>query len=130
MLIMAGVVVCLLSLPCQAEVKGAFVGPGTYATKEGCEKLAKIAAGGEKNVGTVPETLTMDGFASWEGACTFSSITENKKGKVWQVKMQCAEEATEGPESDVFERLADGTIKVTVMDTSTVLQRCDTEKGK
>ena len=128
----APVIVCLAAAPlsAHAEVKGTFVGPGTYATAEGCKKLAAIEAGGDKNVGTTPETLTVDGFSSWEGACTFESFTETEQGKVWKAKMQCAEEATEGPESDIFERLADGKLRVTVMDAATLLQRCDTDKGK
>jgi hypothetical protein len=123
---------CLTVVPfaAHAEVKGSFIGPGTYATEEGCKKLAAIEAGGDKNVGTTPETLTEDGFSSWEGSCTFESITETDKGKRWKAKMQCAEEATEGPESDIFERLPDGKLKVTVMDNATLLQRCDTDKGK
>jgi hypothetical protein len=108
-----------------AAVKGTFVGPGTYATEEGCKKLAALAAGGDKNVGTVPETLTEDGFETWEGACTFTSFTEKDKGRSWTARMACAEEALEGSEQDLFERMDDGKIKVTVMETATLLQRCD-----
>jgi hypothetical protein len=113
-----------------AAVKGTFVGPGTYATEEGCKKLAAIQAGGDKNVGTVPETLTEDGFETWEGACTFTSFTEKDKGRSWTARMACAEEALEGSEQDLFERMDDGKIKVTVMEKATILQRCDAEKGK
>ena len=118
------------SAPAQAAVKGTFVGPGTYATEDGCKKLAAIAAGGDRNVSTVPETLTEDGFNTWEGACTFTSFTEKDKGHSWMARMACAEEALEGTETDIFERLDDGKIKVTVMESATVLQRCDAEKGK
>ncbi len=113
-----------------AAVKGSFIGPGTYATADGCKKLAAIEAGGDKNVETTPETLTEDGFASWEGACTFASFTEKDKGRSWTAHMACAEESDEGTESDLFEKLDDGKIKVTVMESATVLQRCDAEKGK
>ncbi len=129
-LLVSTLAVLAISASVHAEVKGTFIGPGTYATKDGCEKLAKIAAGGNKNVGTVPETLTVDGFIGWEGACTFRSITEKQPGKVWTAKMDCFEGATEGPESDIFERMADGTLKVTIMDSSTMMQRCDTDRGK
>ena len=114
----------------QAEVKGTFIGPGTYATKEGCAKLEKIAAGGNKNVGTVPEVLTVDGFLTWEGICTFRSFTEKEKGRVWSANMDCAEGITEEAESDTFEKLADGSFKVTIMDNATIFQRCDSDKGK
>jgi hypothetical protein len=40
------------------------------------------------------------------------------------------EGADEGREVDVFERLDDGKIKMTVMGNAIVLQHCDTDKGK
>jgi hypothetical protein len=120
----------IASVPALAAVKGTFIGPGIYATTEGCQKLAELEAGGEKNVGTTPETLTEDGFSTWEGACTFVSFTEKDKGRSWTARMACAEESLEGTESDLFEKMDDGKIKVTVMESSTVLQRCDAEKGK
>ena len=112
------------------DIKGTFIGPGTYATAEGCHKWKAIEAGGDRNAGTVPEVLTQDGFQGWEGACTFSSITEKEPGKMWSAAMDCHEGATGGPESDIFERLADGAIKMTVMGNATTLVRCDAEKGK
>lgn len=111
-------------------VKADFIGPGTYATAEGCNKLAALAAGAERNVGTVPETLTVDGFEGWEGSCTFRSVTEVTKGTKWTASMDCNEGAEEGPESDTFERLGDGSIKVTVMGNATVFERCATATGK
>lgn len=119
-----------LTLPAAADVVGTFVGPGTYATAEGCKKLEAIAAGGFKNVETVPATLTMQGFLGWEGSCSFRSITEVEQGKKWKAAMDCHEGASEGPESDVFERLADGKLKVTIMDNATIFERCDADKGK
>jgi hypothetical protein len=113
-----------------AVVKGTFVGPGTYATAEGCEKLAAIAAGGDRNVGSVPETLTEDGFLGWEGSCTFTSFTEIEKNKKWKALMHCSDGPEEGPESDIFERLPDETLKVSIMDSPTIFQRCDADKGK
>ena len=43
--------------------------------------------------------------------------------------MHCTDGPDEGPESDIFERLPDGKLKVTVMDNATIFQRCDTDKG-
>ncbi len=120
----------LAAVPARAAVKGTFIGPGTYATADGCEKLKALAAGADKNVGTVPETLTEDGFSSWEGTCTFTSFTEKDQGRMWSAAMNCAEGANEGPESDIFERMLDGSIKVTVMNSATTLVRCDADKGK
>lgn len=123
---------CMTSTDVRADdaaVKGTFIGQGTYATAEGCKKLAAIAAGGDENVGTVPETLTEDGFDSWEGSCAFVSVSEVAAGKKWKAQMQCVEGAEEVEETDLFERLSDGTLKVTQDDHVTVLQRCDTAKG-
>ena len=120
----------LFPLPAIAAVKATFIGPGTYATAEGCAKLKALEAGGDKNVEMTPELLTEDGFTSWEGACTFVSITEKEKDRMWSASMDCAEGATEGPESDIFEKMPDGTIKVTVMGSATTLLRCDADKGK
>jgi hypothetical protein len=117
--------ICVGTEHAHAAVKGTFVGPGIYATEEGCKKLADIEAGGDKNAGTVPETLTEDGFETWEGGCTFTSFTEKEKGRVWTANLKCFESADESQESDVFERLEDGKIKMTVMGNATLLQRCD-----
>lgn len=125
----AVIAVCVAS-PAGAEVSATFIGPGTYATEGGCTKLAAIAAGGDRNAGTVPETLTQDGFMGWEGSCTFTSFTEIEKDKKWKALMHCTEGPEEGPESDIFERLPDGKLKVTVMDNATIFERCDAEKGK
>ncbi len=111
------------------EVKGDFIGPGVYAMQGRCEKLEALAKGGPKNVETVPETLSVNGFEGWEGACTFRSITEIEKGKKWQASMDCHEGGEEGPESDIFERLQDGSLKVTVMGKSSIFVRCDKDKG-
>ncbi|MGE0052912.1 MAG: hypothetical protein AB7S74_01770 [Hyphomicrobium sp.] len=121
---------CALTWVALAEVKGNFIGPGTYATADGCKKVAALAQGKERNVETVPETLTKDGFQGWEGSCTFRSITEVEKGAKWKAAMDCQEGAEEGPESDLFERLDDGSLKVTVMGNHTIFVRCDAEKGK
>lgn len=128
--LMSGTFALALATAVRAGDKGSFIGPGTYATEEGCAKLAKIAAGTERNVATVPEALTVDGFLGWEGACSFRSVTEKVKGRIWSVNMDCAEGITDETESDTFEKLPDGSFKVTVMDNSTIYQRCDTAKGK
>ena len=72
---MRRLVVAALSVgACASAEAGAsayFLGTSVYATEEGCVKLKALAAGGPKNVGTVPETLTSQGFKSWEGGCAF-----------------------------------------------------------
>lgn len=126
----AALSVCLLAAPARAEVKATFVGPGTYATAGGCAKLEAIAKGGEKNAGTVPETLDQDGFHGWEGACTFHSITETVQGKAWKANLKCFEGADESQESDMFERLDANRINVTIMGEATIFERCKTEEAK
>jgi hypothetical protein len=111
-------------------VQATFMGKGTYSTAEGCKKLAALLAGGDRNISTVPETLTANGFEGWEGSCTFTSFTEIQKGKRWKALMHCVDGPEEGPESDIFERLPDGKMKVTIMGGATVFERCDGEKGK
>ena len=72
---MRRLVVAALSVgACASAEAGAsayFLGTSVYATDEGCVKLKALAAGEPKNVGTVPETLTSQGFKSWEGGCAF-----------------------------------------------------------
>ena len=84
-----------------AKEKAAFL-TGQYATKEQCEKLRKVEAGGPKNVGTAPELLTADGFKSWEGACEFTKIFEHDPGQSWVAIMVCSEGMTTTPEMYVF----------------------------
>lgn len=131
-MILAGAVMALMSLPAAAEpktVKAGFIS-GTYATAEGCKKLDAIAKGGPKNVGTVPETLTAEGFDGWEGGCSFTSIKETEKGKAWVAQMACAEGAEENTETDTFELRPDGTIKVTNEGKATIFERCKTKEAK
>ena len=109
--------------PASAETKATFI-TGTWATKDGCQKLVDIAAGGNRNVETVPEVLTADGFDGWEGSCTFKEIKEMSPGKVYDATLACGEGPEEWEENDTFV-LTGGTITVTVDDEATVFVRCD-----
>ena len=103
---------------------------GTYVMEGRCEKLAALAAGGPRNVETVPETLTAKGFDNWEGGCAFTSIQEKEKGRVWTAKLSCGQSADEWEETDTFELdPKDGSLKVTVDDATTRFVRCDEKKG-
>lgn len=119
-----------LATGAQADVRGTFIGPGTYATAEGCRKLAEMAAGTFKGQGALPPTLTSEGFIGLEGTCSFRSFTEVEPGRKWKAALDCHEGAPEGPESDIFERLADGSIKVTIMGNDQIFVRCDVMEGK
>ena len=125
------VMALLTVLPAAAdELKADFI-TGTYVMEGRCGMLAKIEAGGDKNVETVPETLTSDGFNTWEGGCSFTSIKEQTKGRVWVAKMACAEEAEENEETDTFElNPADNSINVTVDGKVSRFVRCDADKRK
>jgi hypothetical protein len=104
---------------------------GTYVMAGKCEKLAKLAAGTSRSVMTVPETLTADGFEGWEGGCSFISIKEKSKGRVWVATMACHEAADEWQETDTFELdPKDQSLTVTVDKKTSRFVRCDAEKGK
>ena len=114
-----------------AEVTASFI-DGTYVIdgENRCDKLAKLDAGTKANVETVPETLTKDGFQSWEGECSFVSITEKQPGKVYAAKMACVEDDAETEETDTFTLdPKDHSIAVTVEDKTTKFVRCDGAKG-
>jgi len=111
------------------ELKASFI-IGTWATEEGCQKLAKIAAGSVRSVTTVPETLTADGYDTWEGGCTFSEIKETAAGRKWSVKTACVESAEEWSDSETMELDETGKrLTVTVEDKVTVFVPCAAEKG-
>ncbi len=105
-------------------VKATFI-TGTWALKDGCEKQKLIDAGGNKNVGTVPELLSDQGFDSWEGGCAFVSIAEKMPGKLYVAKMACSDSAEEWDELDTFE-IDGATIKVSVEGKTTEFVRCET----
>lgn len=110
-------------------LKATFI-KGTYAMQGRCEAWAAIEAGGDKNVETVPETLTEDGFSAWEGGCGFASIAEKVKGRRWVAEMACGDEAEEYKETDTFDLdPTTGHITVTVDGNKSVFVRCDAAKG-
>ena len=136
---MRRLVVAALSLgACASAEAGAsayFLGTAVYATEEGCVKLKALAAGGPKNVGTVPETLTSGGFKSWEGGCAFGSIQERRRHKLYVSRMTCFEGPERWLEKNSFELdLKARTVTVTVAEgrtkKTTVFKKCDAGKGK
>lgn len=112
-----------------AAEKAAFV-EGVWATEEGCAKLAALGTGTARSVETVPETLTADGYQTWEGGCTFTSIEETEKGRAWTVKTSCFESADEWTDTETFELdAASRRLRVTVEGEVTEFVRCETRKG-
>lgn len=128
-ILVAVVLLGAMCAPALAGKKANFIN-GTFATADGCKKLDALAAGAARNVGTVPETLTADGFQSWEGGCTFTSIKQKVKGRKWVARMACGEAAEEHTETDTFVRLDDGRLKVTVEGKATIFERCKTKEAK
>lgn len=140
-MLLAATLIAASALPIAAEpVKGNFIGPGTYAWRDGgCAKLDAIAKGGPKNIETTPETLDADGLHHWETGCSFKSIKEVAKGRKWVARMVCHnEDGKESPETNTFVKQRDGSIemidgdgKVVNDGTETVVfVRCDAGKGK
>lgn len=111
--------------PSLAGEKAGFI-DGTYVMNGRCEAWRAIRDGGPMNVETVPETLTADGFRTWEGGCSFSSIKEIEPGRRWLARMSCTEAAEEWVEEDTFELDATtGKITVTVEGKASQFERCD-----
>jgi len=116
----------------QAQETAAFLGAQTYATAEGCEKLKALAAGGDRNISTVPETLSAKGFDGWEHSCTFKSVAEAEAGKSWKVVSSCEEGESQWDDTQVFEKASDGTFKVLGEgeEEATVYAVCDAPPAK
>lgn len=105
---------------------------GTFATEAGCAKLEALGKGTPRNVETVPDVLTKDGFQGWEGSCEFTRIDIHEPGKVWIGLMYCVEGATMAPQTYAFIKGGDGSLEVaaTGEDEPQVYRRCDADKGK
>lgn len=109
-------------------VKAAFI-DGVWATEEGCKKQAALDAGAERNVESVPETLTADGYQMWEGSCTFTSVEQGGKGG-WTVKTACSQEAEQWEDTESWVLDPGGArLEVTLGNKKTVFVRCEAGKG-
>ncbi len=96
----------ILALPrfaaAENNVRADFIA-GVFAKEGLCKKVEAIEAGGPKNIDTVTETLTAEGFRSWEGNCNFETITEKEKGRSYEAKMKCIEGPEEWTETNTFD---------------------------
>lgn len=117
--------------PAAAKVKARFIA-GQFATEEGCAKLKAIDAGKPRNVETVPDVLTEDGFQGWEGNCEFTQVFEHEPGRVWVGLMVCSEGMTIVPQSYVFIKAEDQSLEVAAagQDAPEIYKRCEAGKGK
>lgn len=109
-----------------------FLSASTYATTDGCEKLKALAAGGDRNIATVPETLTSKGYSGWEHDCSFKSVSETEAGKSWKTVLSCAEGENEWEEVQVMTRTGEATFEVKAEGESeaTVYTVCDAPAPK
>lgn len=121
-----------LAGPAMADDAAAFLGTSTYATVEGCEKLKALAAGGDRNISTVPETLSSKGYTGWEHGCAFKSITESAPGKSWKVVTSCEEGESQWEDTQVMEKVGEGSFKVMGEgeEEATVYAVCDAPAAK
>jgi hypothetical protein len=106
---------------------------GQYATKDQCEKLRKIEAGGPKNVGTAPEVLDADGFHDWEGGCEFTKIFEHDPGKSWFALMICSDAVNQTPETySIHKHETEDAFDIAGSDDDEpgTYTRCDAKAGK
>jgi hypothetical protein len=107
---------------------------GQYATKDQCEKLRKVEAGGPNNVGTAPELLDADGFKGWEGGCEFTRIFEHEPGQSWLALMICTDGNSVTPETYVFTKNeGEDAFEVDRSDSGdgpATYARCDAKEGK
>lgn len=130
---MRWLVTLLVLLPAgvSAKEKASFI-EGTFATDEGCKKLAAIDAGAPRTVESVPEVLVAEGFKSWEGACEFTKVFEHDPGRVWLGFMVCSEGAIITPQSVVIIKGEDDSLAVAAdgEDEPEVYHRCDAGKEK
>jgi hypothetical protein len=103
---------------------------GIYAMEGRCESLVALDAGGPRTVETVPETLTAEGFKTWEGGCDFAGIEEEVEGRVFVATMTCTDGADEWKETDTFTvDPADRSITVAVDGESSRYVYCGSGKG-
>jgi hypothetical protein len=125
--VIAGLTAGMLAQPVLAQQSAAFLGSATYATAEGCDKLKALAAGGDRNISTVPETLTASGYEGWEHSCRVTAVTETEPGKVWKVVTECSEGESAWADTQVFEKASDTSFKVMAEgeEEPTVFAVCD-----
>ncbi len=132
MRIAAALAVCAaLALPAVAA-DADFLGAATYATADGCSKLKALAAGGDRNISTVPETLTSKGYHGWEHDCSFKSVSETEAGKSWKVVLACEEGENVWEEAQVMTKTGEATFEVKAEGESdaTAYAVCDAPAAK
>ena len=117
--------------PALADVQATFLGTATYATKAGCGKLKRLAAGTPRGLNSVPDTVDAKGHSSWEGGCTIDKIAERVAGKTWVVNLTCSEGAIENAKStETWTKAADGSLLVKAAGSTTRYFACAVPAAK
>lgn len=109
-----------------------FLGAGTYATADGCNKLKALSEGGDRNISTVPETLTAKGYHGWEHDCSFKTVTAVEGGTSWKVVIACEEGENAWDETQVISKTGDNTFEVKAEgeDEATAYAVCEAPAAK
>ena len=115
-LLLIPMAVLCAAAPAQADVKARFIDGQYVMSAEACGKLKALARGATRSLGTVPWSVSRDGFDQWEGSCGFKRIRETAKGKRWEVTATCEGlvPEDESTESYIFERTSPTTFSVTL----------------
>jgi hypothetical protein len=104
-------------------------GPYTMSA-QACAKLKALAAGGPRNINTVPWHVLRTGISHWEGSCGYRRITERKKGVEWRIDAVCQEGPRRSREIYTWVRRGDGQFDVTLKGQRKAVRytRCDVGK--
>jgi hypothetical protein len=91
-----------------------FIGDGTYATVENCEKLNTMRTSRLSDPGPTPETLQKGGLRSGlygsEVGCLFTRVAEVEQSQRWSVDFYCVVSHEESQKSGTFQRKVDGSL--------------------
>lgn len=93
-----------------------FIGNGTFASVENCEKLIAIRASRSSlpTASTSPETLQKGGLRGGhyglEGACLFTRVKEMEPSQRWSVDFYCFVSNNELQKTGEFQRMIDGSL--------------------
>lgn len=127
--LLVSVAVMTAIVPARADLTADFLGEGVFGLKSDCAKLAKLAAGGPRNIQTVPETLTRNGYRSWEGACSITRIAPHRSLARYTVELKCSEGAEENMKrTEVWTKRGD-TLYVQFEGKTETYVKCETSRA-
>ncbi len=128
--LIASVVLMATFGPVPADEVADFLGNGVYALPSDCAKLAQLTAGGARNIQTVPETLTRNGYKSWEGGCAITRIAPHRSLSRYTVELKCSEGAEENVKRTEVWTTRGDTLLVQFDGKSETYQKCETPRSR